>query len=69
MKPGRPMHEDTRRALAVFCARARELLDAEDVAEDTRLPLYRAQRACRNLRRRQRIIYVGGSFYALRGPS
>ena len=66
MNPGRPMQEDTRRALAVFRARARELLDAEDVAEDTRLPLYRAQRACHNLSRRARIVHVGGAFYALR---
>jgi hypothetical protein len=61
----KPMAEDTLRALAVFRARARELLDADDVAEDTRLPLTRAQRAIHNLSRRSRITHVGGSFFTL----
>ena len=66
MGPGKPMAADTRRALDVFRARARELLDAKDVAEDASLPLYRAQRACHNLSRRSRITYVGGFFYVLK---
>lgn len=66
MRPGRPLAMHTTRALAVFHARAREILDAEDVAEDARLPVTRALRACHNLSRRSRITHVGGGFYALK---
>ena len=66
MSPGRPLAAETRRALAVFHARSRELLDAEDVAEDARLPVQRARRALHNLSRRAYITHVGGHFFALK---
>jgi hypothetical protein len=67
-KPGRPMHDDTRRVLTLFTDTPYAILDAHDVADAALIPYARARRCVHNLARYGRIKHIGGYLYTRPDP-